>query len=100
MKKTYIKYYIILGLSLVLLITYELMREKTIDWTFTLEREDKIPYGTYVLYNTLEDIFPEKEIQTNRVTLYQYKFKEKFNKQNFIFVSQDFKLDDLDSLVI
>ncbi len=100
MKKAYIKYYIILGLSLLALVSYENFRDKPIDWKFTLSKDDKIPYGTYVLYNTLEDIFKAQEIINNRQTLYQYKFFNEEEGQNFIFIANHFKLDDLDTDIL
>ena len=63
-----IKYYVIIGLILSVIIIFEIMKPKPVDWRFTLEREDKIPYGTFVLFNTLEDIFPGKTVEETKET--------------------------------
>ena len=54
-----------------MLISWEFLKPKPIDWSVTLTRKDKIPYGTYVLYNTLKDIFPERKIIENKKTFYR-----------------------------
>ncbi|MCS6933594.1 MAG: hypothetical protein NZM35_00405 [Chitinophagales bacterium] len=36
-----------------------------LDERFTLRKNDKIPYGTYVLYNSLSDLFPGAKITVN-----------------------------------
>jgi hypothetical protein len=42
-----------------------------LDWTITLDTQDKIPFGTYVLDNLVEDLFPGKEISKSNLTLYE-----------------------------
>jgi hypothetical protein len=59
MKRKDIKYYVVIVLILTITVIYEAVKPKPIDWSFTLESEDKIPYGTYILYNTLADIFQQ-----------------------------------------
>jgi len=72
MNKT-IKIYI--GLLLLLFagtIAIEFSKPEPINWTPTFNENDKIPYGTYVLYNELDVLFPDNEIKDVFVTPYEY----------------------------
>ena len=63
-------------LGLVLLfgayVAVEYYRPKPLDWTPTFQNKDKIPYGTYVLYDLLPDIMgvEKREVRTIRVPIY------------------------------
>ncbi len=92
-----IKYYVIISLILIIIVIFEVMKPKPIDWSFTLEREDKIPYGTYVLFNTLDDIFPEKEITETKETVFEKYDHDNFEIKNYIFISNHFKPDKYDT---
>jgi len=62
--------YIILGLLFILYLLMEIYRPRQQDWTMSLSREDKDPYGSYALYERLKDIFPNAEIASYRRPLY------------------------------
>jgi len=58
------KFYIfLLILSLGLLISHELLKPKAINWFQTYVSTHKMPYGTYILYQELSNLFPESDIQ-------------------------------------
>ncbi len=81
-----IKYYLFLGLLLMFAVFVELFREKPIDWKFYLERKSTEPYGTYLLYKCLPDIFTD--INENKKTLYT-NFKNKNPKNtNLIIITK------------
>ena len=78
MNKT-VKIYI--ALLIVLFIGFaaiEFSAEKPIDWSKTYRETDKIPYGTFVLYDQLPSLFPNSEIEDIKVTPFEY-FDEYFN---------------------
>jgi len=95
MKKKDLKYYIFIGLILITIIVFETLKPKPIDWRFTLEQKDKIPYGTYVLFNTINDIFPEKKIILNKKTTWEFvkKDENRFEIKNYIFIAESFEID-------
>lgn len=95
-----IKYYVIIGLILSVIIIFEIMKPKPVDWRFTLEREDKIPYGTYVLFNTLDDIFPGKEIKETKKTVFENYNYNDFETKNYIYISNSFNPDEYDTEII
>ncbi len=66
-----LKIYIFLVSALmVVYLVMQYNRPKTIDWTQTLNNNDKIPFGTYILFNRLHDIFPKANVQTYREPAY------------------------------
>lgn len=66
-----LKLYIIIlsGLLLIYLVA-QFNRPKAIDWSETFSSTDKIPYGTYIVYNRLNDIFPGAKIESFREPVY------------------------------
>jgi hypothetical protein len=78
MNKT-IKIYI--GLLILLfagVITIEFLKPKPINWSRTFNEKHTIPYGTFVLYKELPNLFPKSEISNIYVSPYEY-FDEHFN---------------------
>ncbi len=68
-----VKFYISLMVLLFIgIAAIELTKELPVNWTPTYNEKDKIPYGTYVLYNELETLFPHNKIQDVKVTPYEY----------------------------
>lgn len=78
MNKT-IKIYV--GLLILLFlgaIAIEFSKPKPINWTRTFNESHTIPYGTFILYNELLEIFPENTIEDITVSPYEY-FDDYFN---------------------
>jgi len=96
-KKKDVKYYVFIGLILSVIVVYEIMKPKPIDWSFTLEKDDKIPYGTFVLYNTLVDIFPFQDIIDSEHTVFETYDYEDNELKNYLFISKDFEPDKYDT---
>lgn len=59
-----------MGILLVLYILLTIFKPKQIDWTVTLEKKDKNPYGAYILYHQLKDIFPDAKISSDQLPVY------------------------------
>lgn len=53
-------YIVIMVLIICAYLYAEYKRPPVIDWTPTLSYMDKIPYGTYIVYNQLKELFTEK----------------------------------------
>ena len=51
-------YLFIATVLLVIYVVAQVNRPKPVDWNTTLDDNDKIPFGTYVLHQQLKDIFP------------------------------------------
>ncbi len=63
--------FILLGVIVLLLVLIQMYLPRAINWYETYEKRDKNPYGDYVLYEFLSDLFPEKKIEIKNRTLYE-----------------------------
>ncbi len=81
-----------------LIILAENYKPKPLDWTPTFSKEDKIPYGNYLLYELLPNLFPKQKIQTVYQPIYNQVTEANKEEQikNFIFINNSFKVDGLD----
>lgn len=91
-----LKYYIILSLALALLIFVKLSAPEEIDWSSSYSQKDKIPFGDYILYDLLPDIFPGKKITSVNFPVYNLLNDESFYNTNYIFINDNFMPDKLD----
>ncbi|MFT7082465.1 MAG: hypothetical protein ACJAT0_000940, partial [Nonlabens sp.] len=64
-KKSKIYLYIIFGV-VALMLLLEVITPQPLSWEESYTSGDKIPYGAYVLYNQLEDLF-EQEVESIKV---------------------------------
>lgn len=78
MSKTLKIYVGILVVIIIGIIAVEFSRPKPINWQKTYNETQKIPFGTYVFYEELEQLFPNSEIKNITVTPYEY-FDEFYN---------------------
>ncbi len=94
-----LKYKILLGSTFLIFILFEILKPKPTDWNVTLSPNDKIPFGTYVFRDLLEDLFPASQLTISENSIYQI-LKEEENS-NLIIVSKIFEPsdEDLNSLV-
>ena len=54
------------------MIANDLTRKKPIDWSSSFLSLHKSPYGTYVLYNELKNIFPKSEVINTNLSTYEF----------------------------
>jgi hypothetical protein len=86
------KFYII-GASLLLLVYVVVLYNKPIpvNWKPTLYYGDKIPFGTYVLYKQLNDVFPGARI-TNTNQSVASLFNNKLKPGNYFIIAKQVKI--------
>lgn len=96
-----LKIYLIIGFSL--LIVYcvvQYNRPKPVDWNTTYLDSDKIPYGTFILYHQLNDIFPGTTIRSSRQSIYNTLInsqKEKiFQPGSYLIIAPKSDVDEYD----
>ena len=68
--KGYRSFIIIFSVLFILYVVAEINKPKPIDWTVTISRNDKNPYGGYIIYSQLKYIFPAAAIQSFRTSVY------------------------------
>ena len=57
-------------LVLALYVLAEMNRPKEVNWSVNLSKDEKSPYGSYIVYNQLKDIFPYASISSYRQPVY------------------------------
>lgn len=64
-------YILIIGLAVLtfLVAWYEAKQPEPIDWTETYSPRDKMPYGTDIVYRSLESLFPGTEVYLSRLSV-------------------------------
>jgi len=70
-------------------------RPAPVNWQPTLNYEDKIPFGTYVFYHQLHDIFPDAQVTNTSESIYNL-FSKQLLPGNYIIVSKEVKIDKVD----
>lgn len=68
-----LKFYIgLLVLLFGFIFLIETTTEKPLNWAKTYNENHKFPYGTFVIYNQLEALFPDSKIETFNQTVYEF----------------------------
>ncbi|TFF36564.1 DUF4350 domain-containing protein [Mucilaginibacter psychrotolerans] len=89
-------YLSIASLFLLVYLVAEYKRPKPIDWTPTFLKKDKIPLGTYVLYNRLRDIFPGADIRTYREPAYNVLADHGIKHATYLIIANKVNIDKAD----
>lgn len=89
--------YLIFGaLFLVLYLVAQYTRPKPINWATTYLPEDKIPFGTYVLRQQAQGIFPQSQQHVSTNNVYNTLAKKPKGQSNYIIIAQNLQLNKLD----
>ena len=97
-----LRLYLAFGAVLVIIyIIAQLNKPKEIDWAETYINKDKIPYGTYVLYNRLHDLFPGANITPYRKPVYNVIADDSIKYSSYIIICAGMELSkaDYDQLI-
>jgi len=93
MSKTVKLYIFIFALAIVAMLYSESAKKKSINWFPTYAKKHKIPYGTYVLYHSLKDLFPDSKIKDIRKVPYLF-LKEKKQTGTYLFIDTGINIDE------
>ncbi len=98
----YRKYIVLLGLLFGFLVMVEYYRPQPINWNQTFSNKDKIPYGTYVLYQMLPALFKNAEIEPVRLPIANLLTEQEDSDEesNYVFINHNFTLDSLDMVAL
>jgi len=89
-------YIIIASLLLVIYLIAQYNQPRPVVWTPTYAKDDKIPFGTFIIYNRLTDIFPGLKIESFREPVYNVISDHKITKATYIIICQNITLDEYD----
>lgn len=89
--------YILLGV-VVLLFVVESSRPRPVEWTMSFTSGDKIPYGCFVLYDQLNEIFSDQKITSvNQVPVDFLRSKMDVKNANYIFINNTLAFDRVEA---
>ncbi|PTN07591.1 hypothetical protein [Mangrovibacterium marinum] len=91
-----LKYGVITGLLLGILVYLESIAPRQTDWTTSYSKNDKIPYGSWVMQQALTDLFPGTNIRTIEESFYQHWNRQNMDSSSVIIVTSNFEPDSLD----
>jgi hypothetical protein len=87
------KHILILLALFIGLVIFEYTAPKPPDWKPSFKKGDKIPFGGYIMYELLEDIFPGSEIKKNEKSLFQSFHNQEFSKTSYLIITNEFEPD-------
>ncbi len=91
------KYVLLLIATVLAYVLVEQYRPRPLDWTPTYENDDKIPFGTEVLYTLLPGLMQQADIQTVRLPAYNFLTETKLTgRSNYVVISQRFEANQTD----
>jgi hypothetical protein len=80
---------LLLVFAVLIILLIGIFRPREIDWTPTFAAADKIPYGSYILYNSLPQLFSDKKVVYSNKQPYDWQNEGK-QKSSFCFIQYDF----------
>ena len=97
MRKNY-KLFIPLISAVALLVIVEVVKPKTLNWTLSFSADHKIPFGSFVLFEMLDSLFPEEGISITMRPVYNTLPDTNDTAfKNYLFISDKFNPDRLDA---
>lgn len=88
---------IYIGIGVLLLVVYvvaQYNRPKSINWETTLYYKDKVPFGTYVLYNQLPQLFPGAKVTKTNESIYELFHNRHYPPGNYFIIANVFSRND------
>lgn len=86
-------------ISAVLVIVYvvaQYYKPKPTDWTATYIKEDRIPFGLYILYNEIGSLFPNTVLRSTKEPVYNTLKNVDYRNSNYLLIAGRLELDKQD----
>ncbi len=90
------RYLIVSAVFLVGYLLAQYYKPRPTNWTPTYLKEDKIPFGNYLLFHEIHDLFPKTELRVTRDPVYNTLRDKKFSNTSYLFIAHKIELDKLD----
>jgi len=92
-----LKLYLILGsLLLILYMVAQYNQPKGVNWKATYSSADKIPFGSYVLYHRLNDIYPATKIVPINDPVYNLVVDDSIQNSTVLIIADDININEYD----
>ncbi len=89
-------YIIIASLLMIGYVVAQYNKPKPVNWQSTLYRNDKIPFGTFILYDQLKELFPGAQVINTNKSAYNVFHNGNLHPGNYIIIAQKISLNKFD----
>jgi len=89
------KYIIGFAIVLSIFVLVEFLKPKETDWTVSFSNKDKIPFGTYALFDLMKETVPQNMLKTNYRSFYEFVEKNQPENTNYIIITDNLELNNL-----
>lgn len=94
--RKYRLHFLVLALLLLVTALYEWQKPVPVNWNPTLINSDKNPFGTYILYQELNQVFPDQDISESRIPVYNLVTDSTLPLCNYILIAHNITLSSLE----
>ena len=91
------KYIVSLVVLFAIAVVVQLTAPPPISWQDSFTREDRIPFGAYILYELLPELFPAAEVKVASVPAYNMLGDTLYSDASYVVINSSFAADDLDA---
>ncbi|MDR6942874.1 DUF4350 domain-containing protein [Mucilaginibacter pocheonensis] len=89
-------YITIASLLLIGYVVAQYNKPSPVNWQSTLYRNDKIPFGTYILYHQLNQLYPGARVINTNKSVYNVFHNDSLQQGNYIIIAKSIKLNKFD----
>lgn len=95
-----LKFIIPVLIVFVVLVIIKMFTPEPTDWSPSYSKNDKIPFGSYILYEQLSELFPNHKIESTNLPIYNITNERKIENKNIIIICSQFDPDELDAKIL
>ena len=89
-------YVAISAVFVVVYVVAQYYKPKPTDWTASYIKEDKIPFGLYILFNEIGSLFPNTVVRSTKEPVYNTLKDVNYTNSNYLFIAGAVELDKQD----
>jgi len=95
-----LKFIIPVSIVFIVLVVIKIFTPEPTDWSMSFSKNDKIPFGSFILFDQLNAIFPGQKIESTNLPFYNITSERKIENKNIIIICNRFEPDELDAKVL
>ncbi|MHA4893492.1 DUF4350 domain-containing protein [Pedobacter sp. PWIIR3] len=89
-------YLVISGILVVIYVIAQYYKPKPTDWSPSYLKEDKIPFGTYILHKEIGNLFPNTTVRVSRQPMYNTLKRTNYLASNYLMIAGTLKFNKYD----
>lgn len=94
--KSYRRFLVVMALLFVIYIILQLTKPDPTDWAVTLSKSDKMPFGSYILYDQLQNLYPSASLNSYREPLYNSLPEEDRGTSAYFIIAPEVAMEEMD----